>query len=321
VKRVSITIAALALLAGLGISPSAMAQSKLSTPSESGQNLPAQPVGPDDLLAISVYGAPELSRSQRVSPDGSLRLPMLKQPISVRGLLPVEIERGIGQALIDAGLLVDPVVSVNIAEFASRPVSVAGAVRRPVIFQATGRTTLLDAITHAEGLSADAGSEILVTRPPKSTGEPSLIERIAVQDLIERGSPAANLVLEGGEEVRVPEVGRVFIVGNVLKPGALPLNDAGGMTVLKALAMSEGLARFATKRAYIYRPQESGEKQEIEVELRKIMDRKSPDISLTAGDIFYIPDNRKGRLTASVIDRIVSFGAGTASGALVYAAR
>jgi polysaccharide export outer membrane protein len=144
-----------------------------------------------------------------------------------------------------------------------------------------------------------------------------LTERVSVRDLIERADPKANLALEGGEEVRVPEVGRVFIVGNVLKPGALPLNDAGGMSVLKALAMAEGLTRFATKQAYIYRPSESGEKKEIEVELRKIMDRKSPDVDLTAGDIFYIPDNRKGRMTANVIDKIVSFGAGTASGALV----
>jgi polysaccharide export outer membrane protein len=134
---------------------------------------------------------------------------------------------------------------------------------------------------------------------------------------MERADPAANLVLEGGEEVRVPEVGRVFVVGNVLKPGALALNDAGGMTVMKALAMSEGLARFATKQAYIYRPVENGEKQEIEVELRKIMDRKSPDVSLSAGDILYVPDDRKGRMTAAVIDKIVTFGAGTASSAIV----
>ena len=92
--------------------------------------------------------------------------------------------------------------------------------------------------------------------------------------------------------------------------------SAAGMTVMKALAMSEGLTRFATKQAYIYRPSD-GSKQEVLVELRKIMDRKSPDVELQAGDIFYVPDNRKGRMTSNVIDKIVSFGAGTASGAIV----
>jgi polysaccharide export outer membrane protein len=310
--RIWITAGMLAMLA-----PWAVGQGKLVAPAESGRNLPAQPVGPNDLLSVTVYGAPELSRTQRISPEGTLRLPMLKDALDVRGKMPAEIERSLAQALVAADVLVDPVVTVAIAEFASRPVSVAGAVRKPIIFQATGKTTLLDAITQAEGLSPEAGQDILVTRPAKSGERAPLTERISVRDLIEKANPAANVALEGGEEVRVPEVGRVFVVGNVLKPGALPLSDASGMSVLKALAMAEGLTRFATKQAFIYRPAESGEKKEIEVELRKIMDRKSPDVDLLAGDIFYIPDNRKGRMTANVIDRIVSFGAGTASGALV----
>jgi polysaccharide export outer membrane protein len=109
----------------------------------------------------------------------------------------------------------------------------------------------------------------------------------------------------------------VFVVGNVIKPGAFPLAVSEGMTLMKALALAEGLARFAGKQAYVYRPVEGAPKQEIEVELRKIMDRKSPDIALLAGDILYIPDSRGARLTSNVIDKIVSFAAGTASGALI----
>ena len=116
----------------------------------------------------------------------------------------------------------------------------------PSANHSNGRTTLLDALTRAEGLGADAGHEILVTRPANG-GVPPFTQRIAVRDLIEKADPAANLPLEGGEEVRVPEVGRVFVVGNVLKPGAFPLNDSRGMSILKALAVAEGLARFATK--------------------------------------------------------------------------
>ena len=291
-----------------------------ATPADTGGNLPSQPVGASDLLSITVYGAPELSRMMRVTPEGMLRLPMLTRAIAVRGLMPLEIETLLAKGLTEEEILVDPVVTVTLAEIASRPINVAGAVKKPLTFQANGKTTLLDAITRSEGLSAVAGHEILVTHPAKA-GVPPFTERIAVQDLLEKADPAANLALEGGEEVRVPEVGRVFIVGNVLKPGSFPLNDADGMSVMKALAMAEGLARFATKQAYIYRPSDGTEKQEVLVELRKIMDRKSPDIELQAGDIFYVPDNRKGRLASSVIDKIVSFGAGTASGVLVYSAR
>jgi len=143
-----------------------------------------------------------------------------------------------------------------------------------------------------------------------------MTERIAVKDLIEKADPAANVMLKGGEEVRVPEAGRVFVVGNVKKPGAFPVGEGAGISVLKALALAEGLAPFSTKVAYIYRPGDGG-KQEIEVSLRKILERKAPDVVLAAGDIFYIPDNRSGRVTASVIEKAVSFAAGTASGALI----
>jgi polysaccharide export outer membrane protein len=287
-----------------------------------GANLPPRPIEAGDLLAISVYGAPELSRSVRVSGEGWIRLPMLKTPIEARGVTPVELEQRVGDALGKARVLVEPFVVITITEYATRPIRVAGAVRHPLTFDAAGPVTLLEALTRAEGLSGDAGGEILVTQTGRDTGPVTtpetgpLTQRIAVKDLIEKADPAANVILKGGEEVRVPEAGRVFVVGNVKKPGAFPVGDGAGISVLKALALAEGLAPFSTKLAYIYRPGEGG-KQEIEVSLRKILERKAPDVNLAAGDIFYIPDNRGGRVTASVIEKAVSFAAGTASGALI----
>jgi polysaccharide biosynthesis/export protein len=299
----------------LGAAGSLAAQARLPAGSiEVGANLPPRPIGPGDLLSISVYGAPELSRTARVSPEGSIRLPMLKSPIEARGVTPGELELRVGAALADAHILVDPSVVITIAEYATRPIRVAGAVRHPLTFDATGPVTLLEALTRAEGLNGDAGADILVTHQGPDIAP--VTERIRVKDLIEKADPAANVILKGGEEVRVPAAGRVFVVGNVKKPGAFPVGDGAGISVLKALALAEGLAPFATKLAYIYRPGEAG-KQEIEVSLRKILERKAPDVVLAPGDIFYIPDNRSGRVTASVIEKAVSFAAGTASGALI----
>jgi polysaccharide biosynthesis/export protein len=281
---------------------------------ETGANLPPRAIGVGDLLSISIYGAPEMSRTARVSPEGSIRLPILKKPIEARGTSPAELEQRVADALSQAGLLVDPSVVITLAEYSTRPIRVAGAVRHPVTFDAAGPVTLLEALTRAEGLSGDAGADILVTRA--SLDSKPLTQRISVKALIETADPAANLILQGGEEVRVPEAGRVFVVGNVKKPGAFPAGDGTGISVLKALALAEGLAPFSTKLAYIYRPGEGG-KQEIEVALRKILERKAPDVVLAAGDIFYIPDNRGGRVTANVIEKAVGFAAGTASGALI----
>lgn len=281
---------------------------------ETAGNLPARPVGPDDLVAIAVYGSPELTRSVRVSAEGSIRLPMLRKPIQVVGLMPSAMEARIAAALAEDEILVHPAVTVTIVEYHGRPVSVAGAVRRPLTFQVYQKTTLIEALTRAEGLNADAGPEIFVTRAG------GIVERIAVNELMNGTNPALNLALEGGEEVRVPERGRIFVVGNVRKPGVFRIEDAAGMTVLKALALAEGLAPFPTKEAYIYRRVDANPAapaQELPVELRQIMDRKAPDIALGPNDILYVPDSRRARNTANVIEKIVGFAAGTASGALI----
>ncbi len=274
-------------------------------------NLPAQAIGASDLLAISVYEAPELTRTVRVGDDGLIRLPMLRQKIDVRGRMPGQVESLIAAALVEEEILVDPAVTVSIAEYHSRPISVAGAVKAPLTFQALGRTTLLEALTRAQGLSEEAGPEILLTRP----GE--MVERIPVKKLIDAADPLWNVTLTGGEEVRVPAAGHVFVAGNVKHPGAFRVDSGGETTVLKAVALAEGLAPFSTKNAYIFRAEGDGGHSEIEVELSKIMDRKAPDVALAANDILYIPDNRSRRTTMNAIEKAIGFATGTASGALI----
>jgi polysaccharide biosynthesis/export protein len=286
-----------------------------------GGNLPAQTIGPNDLLSISVYGTPELTRTVRVSAEGFLRLPMLKQKVEAKGLMPSDLEKKIAAALDEEKILVEPVVTVTIAEYHSRPISVAGAVKVPLTFQAVGQTTLLEAITRAQGLSSEAGTEILVTRPSLVAGGAPRIERIPVKGLIDAADPTWNVTLQGSEEVRVPQIGRVFVVGNVKHPGAFKIEDGFGLTLLKALALAEGLMPFANKQAFIYRHGDTAAteaQQEVQVDLRKILDRKLPDVALSANDILYIPDNRSARLTMNTIDRAIGFASSTASGLLIY---
>lgn len=291
------------------------------TPENGGANLPLQRIGANDLIAVSVYDAPELTRSVRVSADGFVRLPMLRQRIAAKGLLPSELETGIADGLRTENILVDPVVTVTMVEYHSRPISVMGSVRKPLTFQATGPTTLLDALTRAEGLSPEAGPEILVSRvQTNESGTPStLVQRITLRALIDEADPEVNLRLVGGEEIRVPETGKIFVVGNVRKPGAFPVQDATGSSVLKLLALAEGLMPFSARQAFIYR-QEAGtsSKNEIPIELSKIIDRKAPDVTLAANDILYVPDNKSKRITATTIDRITGFGSATASGLLIW---
>jgi polysaccharide export outer membrane protein len=282
-----------------------------------GANLPIQRIGANDLLTVSVYGAPELSRSVRVDSEGFIRLPMLMRRIKAQGSMPVEVEAAIAGALREEQLIVDPFVTVTVAQYASRPISVVGAVKRPLTFQADAPLTLLEALARAEGLMPEAGGEILVSRQASGSGQAALALRIPVQTLLEGADPRLNVRLEGGEEIRVPEAGRIYVVGNVKKPGAFPLQDGSGMSLLKALAQAEGLMPYAAKRAFIYRKEGAGSSNEIAVELKQVLERKAPDVPLLANDILYIPDNKKGRLSAAVLEKILLLGAG-ASTALIY---
>src|SRR5215813_12311670 len=112
------------------------AQNRPSLMEDAGkENLPAQKLGVDDLIAVSVYDAPELTRTVRVEGDGTIHLPLLKEGIAAAGKLPRVLEDGIIEALKTEQILVDPIVKVPVVEYHSRPISVVGAVHRPLTFQ------------------------------------------------------------------------------------------------------------------------------------------------------------------------------------------
>ena len=283
-------------------------------------NLPSQPVGPEDLLGLQVYDAPEFTRTVRVSAKGAIRLPMLKSEIRVQGLLPNEIEVLVKEALVREELLVDPFVTVNIVEYHSRPISVGGAVKTPTIFQAIGSVSLLDALARAGGLVADqAGPEIIVTKPNGDTNTRS-IQRIPVKALYSGSDPELNLKLTGGEEIRVPDVGKIIVSGSVTHPGPYPVLDGADNTVTTAIAQAGGTIQYFSHIAYIFRPDDKGARHEIKVDLGKILKRQSPDITLQAKDVLYVPDSSTRRITQNTINSLTGV-AGSAAVAGIYVAR
>jgi polysaccharide export outer membrane protein len=297
-----------------------LAQPAKRTVPEGSANLPSQAVGPSDLIAVSIYDAPELSRTIRVGADGYFALPMLKQRLMAKGLYPADLEAAISAALRDEEILVNPVVTVTIAEYHSHPISVSGSVKLPLVFQAEGPTTLLEAIARAQGLNADAGREILISRPqPGPDGKIIMLtRRISVRSLFDDADPELNVTLTGGEEIRVPEIGKVYVMGNVKKSGAYPVQDGADTTVMQMLALAEGLSPFANKQAFIYRREAAGSKNEIAVPLDKIMKRQAPDVPLTANDILYIPDNRGKRFGMAALEKVLLFGGTAGATALIY---
>ena len=272
-------------------------------------NLPAQPVGPNDLLDVSVYDAPEFSHTVRIGSDGIIHLPMLKQPIKAQGLMPAELETVIAHELVSEQLLVDPVVTVTIAEYQSHPITVTGSVKTPGTFQASTPMTLLEVLARAGGVEPEAGLDVLVTRTMAGPdGKPfAYTRRIPLQALRNSSDPSLNIVLHGGEEVQVPEAGKVFVVGMVKNPGAYSVRDGGQLTIMQIIALAQGLEGVREKNAYIYRKESAGSKSEIPVDLNKIMKRQAPDVVLVANDLLYIPENTGRKNTMAALTKVLEF--------------
>jgi polysaccharide export outer membrane protein len=288
----------------------------LGLPMESA-NLPVQKIGPQDLIGIQVYDSPEFSRTIRVLDSGEIRLPMIPEPIKVSGLYPDDISVLIQDALKRAHLLVDPFVTVTVAEYHSRPISVTGAVKLPTIFQAIGSVSLLDALAKAGGPADNAGGELVVTRPNGPNGAPS-VQHIPIKALNTGTDPLLNVPLQGGDMVLVPVIGTVVVAGNVHLSGIYPVQDSGTTTVMTAIAQAQGLGDYKPKKVYIYRPDSQGVKKEIEVDLSEILKRKKPDVTLQARDVLYVPDNNGKKNFDIWMDRIAGVGTGAATGSLIY---
>lgn len=280
-------------------------------------NLPIQKIGKEDLLNVQVLQMPEISRSYRVNDGGLIRMPMIKEQIKVDGLFPSEIETAIADEFRKEELLVDPFVTVTVAEYHSHPISVTGAVKNPTVFQAIGTINLLEALAKAGGPSENAGGELIITRPNGNTGVQSS-QRIPIRALIDGSDPSLNVLLNGGELIRVPQIGTIVVTGNVHLSGVYPVQDTGTTTILTAIAQAQGLGDFKPPKVYVYRPDEQGVKHEIPVDLRSILQRKKPDVTLQARDVLYVPDNTLKKNLNTAITAATGLGVQATAVGLAY---
>ena len=109
-------------------------------------------VGPQDLIEITVFQIPDLSRTVRVNSGGQISLPLIGS-IQAGGLTIQELEAAIAKKL-EARYLQNPQVTAFVKEFTSQRVTIEGAINKPGIYPLTGRTTLLQAIALGGGVTS-----------------------------------------------------------------------------------------------------------------------------------------------------------------------
>jgi polysaccharide export outer membrane protein len=114
------------------------------------------PIGPGDFLDISEVHTPEFHSVVRVTPSGTVVLPMINE-VRVKGLDEQGAAHTIEAALLAQGMLLHPQVTVLVTAYAGQDVSVLGEVVRPGVYPYTLHHRLLDLISAAAGLSPNAG--------------------------------------------------------------------------------------------------------------------------------------------------------------------
>jgi polysaccharide export outer membrane protein len=287
------------------------------------------PIGSGDLLHIDVFDVPELSRDVRVGDAGDISYPLVPDKIAAAGMTPFQLEEKLEQLLIENGLVSHPQVSVFVKEQTSQPVSVVGAVGHTMVYQVIRPTTLLEVLSAAGGITDDAGSVVVITRPahpggPKaqtiSTADDSdkdqQIITIRLQDLLESGNAVYNIPVYGGDVVSVPRAGIVYVLGfGVSQPGGYVLQSHGEqVTVLKALALAHGLTTFAkADAAVIMRTNPAtGNRDQIPVRIKAIENHKEDDVPMKSNDILYIPDSRGLKVLAKGTEAAIGIGSSIA---------
>jgi polysaccharide biosynthesis/export protein len=199
---------------------------------------------------------------------------------------------------------------VEVKESRLHSVAVTGAVKKPQIYPVFAKTTLLDVLSQAEGLSEDAGQVANVPRGDAALARKGLpggadgagqspvaqTSTIDLKRLLQTGDPRLNIALYPGDRVTVQRAGIIYVVGAVVRPGGFTLkNDQEQMTVLKAIALAEDLKSTAIrKRAMIIRdvPASAGPaRQELPVNLSEVLEGRAPDPPMQANDILFVPDS------------------------------
>lgn len=346
-------------------------------------------IGSGDLLDISVFDVPELSKEVRVSQTGTINIPLVPVRLRVAGLSETQAEEKIAEVLEANGLVSHPEVGVAVKEHRSQPITVVGAVAHPMVYQADRDVTLLEVLAEAGGIANDAGDTVIVTRhrvfnmlevanpqtnsgtAAPGSGEPPPLDPMASQppaqqtpaaspktpsfpaaeelarvtspaasseasagqenpettsitinlnELLETGDTRNNILLHAGDVVTVPHAGIVYVLGAVTRPGGFVVsNDRTQLTTLKVLSLAGGLTNIAkTQHAVIIRKDDTGKQTETPVDLKKVMNRQSEDITMRPSDILFVPDDRTKQAVLKAAELGLAIGTAVAVFRLAY---
>jgi polysaccharide export outer membrane protein len=157
-------------------------------------------IGTDDLLFISVWKEPDLTRTVPVRPDGKITLPLVGD-ITASGLTPQQLEDNITKLL--GTYVSSPAVTVTVQEVRSQRFNIVGEVQKPGAYSLIKPMTVLDGIALAGGLKDFANSKKIYVLRVKADGAQVRLP-FNYKQVIKGENIGQNVELEAHDTIVVP---------------------------------------------------------------------------------------------------------------------
>lgn len=242
---------------------------------------PTTKLGPGDLIELNVYNVPDLSTKARVGLSGDVYLPLIDY-VHLGGLTLEESQALIEKRLEDGGFVRNPHVTIFVDDASSQGVTVLGDVGRPGIYPDPPSRRLYEIISEAGGFTNTASRKIAIIRPNQPEAIRVDLPRNLADDL------SGNVEVRPGDTINVPRAPVIYVVGDVARPSAF-LVDNGVLTVLQALALAGGTNHTAKMNAVRILHKTPAGMTETTLQLKKMLEAKTPDLTLQADDILFVP--------------------------------
>ncbi len=295
--------------------PGGMPGNAPSQAANSAITMPARIV-PGDLLDVSEFQTPEFHSIVRVSPVGTVTLPMAGD-VNVSDLDETEAARGIAAALVSKGMLLHPQVVVLVTVAVGQDVSVLGEVARPGVYPFGVHHRLFDLISAAAGVTQSAGKLVNIYHR-----DDSAIPHAIPLDPEGVNQPELNPELLPGDTVEVSRSGLVYVVGDVIRPGGFTFQPMQEMTVLQAVTLAWGPSQNAALQRALLIHEQKGGRTVTSLNLKRMLRGQDPDMQVREGDILFVPDSTAKNLWNRSLESIVQSTAGVSVYAgMVYSQR
>jgi polysaccharide biosynthesis/export protein len=181
----------------------------VATPGSSGYE-----IGPLDVLDVSVFKVPDLSKTVQVADDGTINFPLIGD-VKAAGKTVRELERDLTQKL-DAKYLKSPQVTIFVRENNSQRVTIEGSVKTSGVYPLKGRTSLMQMLAMSGGVGDTASGDIVVFRVIDGKRSAARFDVDAIQS-----GKADDPQLQSGDVVVVDTSATKVALGNIMK--VLPL--------------------------------------------------------------------------------------------------